>query len=228
MMAIKCIIIDDEELARSLLETYVKKVDFLEWRGSFENPLDALSFLKSNPVDLMFLDIQMPEIKGTDFVELLAQLKPQVVFTTAYSEYALKGFELNVMDYLLKPITFNRFLSAVEKFPKPAPANKAHIEPIIIKSGYDLHKVSPQDILYIESYSEYVHYHLENGKKIMAHQSLNKLLSSLPDAFLRVHRSYIVNGQKVSGLKGRELLINSLTIPISNSYYDEVKSILFS
>ncbi|MEO0726282.1 MAG: LytTR family DNA-binding domain-containing protein [Bacteroidota bacterium] len=225
---IHCIIIDDEELARKLLETYVQKVDFLQWQGSFENPLDGLSFLKSNSVELLFLDIQMPELKGTDFAELIIKSNTKVIFTTAYSEYALKGFELSALDYLLKPITFKRFLSAVEKFPRKEFINHASLKPIIIKSGYDFHKVLPQTILYIESNGEYVHYHLEDGKKLTAYQSLSKLIKTLPDSFLRVHRSYIVNGQKVSGLKSRNLLLSDIKIPVSDSYLEAVKSILFS
>jgi len=221
---INCVIIDDEELARTLLETYVEKVTYLKWQGSYENPLEALSFLKDNPVDLLFLDIQMPEIKGTDFAQLIAKSATKIIFTTAYSEYALKGFELNALDYLLKPITFNRFLSSVEKFPKKATQQEKYI---IVKSGYDLHKIVPEDIVYIESDSEYVHYHLENGKKIMANQSLSKLITTLPASFLRVHRSYIVNGQKVTGLKSRELLLEDTKIPVSDSYYELVKSELF-
>ncbi len=225
---INCVIIDDEELARKLLKTYVEKVAYLRCRASFENPLDGLSFLKSNSVDLLFLDIQMPDLKGTDFVELIAKSNIRVVFTTAYSEYALKGFELNVLDYLLKPITFNRFLSAVEKFPNREITNEVSLKHIVIKSGYDLYKVLPQEILYVVSNGEYVHYHLENGRKITANQSLSKLLPTLPDSFIRVHRSYIVNGQKVSSLKGRKLLLQDLTIPVSDSYYESVKSIIFS
>lgn len=227
MSSIQCVIVDDDELARELLETYVEKVGFLEWKGSFENPMDALSFLKANDADLLFLDIQMPDIKGTDFAQLIANLNLKIIFTTAYSEYALQGFELSALDYLLKPITFQRFLSAVEKFPKQESAigdQKGHL---VIKSGYDFYRVATDEILYIESYSEYVHYQLANGKKVTSNQSLSKLLSSLPDSFIRVHRSYIVNGQKVSGLKGRELFINDRTIPISDSYYEKVKSVLF-
>lgn len=227
MSTIKCVIIDDDELARELLETYVAKVDFLEGEGSFENPLEALSFLKSNRVDLLFLDIQMPEIKGTDFAQLIAGLQLKVVFTTAYSEYAIQGFELSALDYLLKPITFKRFLSAVEKFPLELQQDKGQNEHIVIKSGYDLHRVPLDEILYIESYSEYVHYHLENGNRVTAHQSLSKLAETLPDSFLRVHRSYIVNGSKVSSLKGRELLIHQVSIPVSDSYYEQVKLALF-
>ncbi|MEL6535351.1 MAG: LytTR family DNA-binding domain-containing protein, partial [Bacteroidota bacterium] len=176
----------------------------------------------------LFLDIQMPEITGTEFAQLLSNDdRPKVVFTTAYSEYALKGFELSVLDYLLKPITFSRFLTAVEKFPREGSSVGVPTEHIVIKSGHDYHRVDAEDILYIESDSEYVHYHLESGQKIMAYQSLNKLVTSLPDSFLRVHRSYIVNGQKVSGLTGRELLIKGQAIPISDSYYEQVKAKLF-
>lgn len=228
MSTIKCVIIDDDELARELLETYVERVTHLSCLGSFENPIDGLSFLKSNEVDLLFLDIQMPEIKGIDFVELIGRSKTKVVFTTAYSEYAIKGFELSVMDYLLKPITFNRFLKALEKFHSKDDPDHNEERHIVIKSGYDFHRVSLAEVLYIESDSEYVHYHLDNGKKVIANQSLSKLSSSLPDSFLRVHRSYVVNGQKVTSLKGRDLLINDLTIPISDTYYELVKSKLFS
>jgi len=224
MSAISCIIIDDEELARKLLETYARKLDHLNCLGTFENPLEALSFIKSNPVDLIFLDIQMPQLKGTDFAELILNSGIRVIFTTAYSEYALQGFELSALDYLLKPISFKRFVNAVEKFPK----NKLEVEgTLIVKSGYDLHKILLKDIIYIKSDSEYVHYYLENGKKIMALQSLNKLMSSLPNYFLRVHRSYIVNSQKVTGLKGRDLLLSDHIISVSDSYYETVKKNLF-
>jgi len=226
MSAINCIIIDDEELARTLLEAYVQKVSHLKSIGSFQNPLDALSFIKENPVDLIFLDIQMPELKGTEFAALIAKSNCKVIFTTAYSEYALKGFELNALDYLLKPITFNRFLSAVEKYPsQEATLDPAHL---VIKSGYDLYKIMPEDVLYIESDSEYVNYYLSTGKKIIANQSLSKLTATLPSCFLRVHRSYIVNGTKVTGLKGRDLIIGEKKIPVSDSYYDTVKKSLFN
>tara|TARA_R110002050_G_scaffold36712_2_gene91720 strand:+ start:3369 stop:4052 length:684 start_codon:yes stop_codon:yes gene_type:complete len=226
MRKLKCIVVDDEELARQLIKTYIIKVDFLECTGAFENALEALSMLKSEKIDLLFLDIQMPDIKGTDFAELLKNSETRIIFTTAYSEYALKGYDLNALDYLVKPIAFKRFLSAVEKFPKQE-ENDSVENYIVIKSGYDLHKIAFENILYIESDSEYVNYHLENGKKIMANQSLSKLLSTLPKSFLRVHRSFIVNGEKVSGLKARELLIADFKIPVSESYYETVKNNLF-
>lgn len=224
MNSISCIIIDDEELARTLLETYVDKIAYLDWKASFEDPLMALSYLREHPVDLLFLDIQMPQLKGTEFADLISKMKVRIIFTTAYSEYALQGFELSAMDYLLKPITFKRFLSAVEKFPL---VHTPVEHTLTVKSGYDLHKVKIDDIVYIQSESEYVRYFLEDGKKIMEHQSLSKLETTLPAHFLRVHRSFIVNTQKVTGLKGRDLLLSSHTIAVSDSYYDKVKKSLF-
>ena len=227
MHKVKCVVVDDEELARQLIKTYIEKVENLECVATFESALDALSLIKSEKIDLLFLDIQMPDIKGTDFAELLKNTETRIIFTTAYSEYALKGYDLNALDYLVKPIAFKRFLSAVEKFPKYE-ADKSDEDHIVIKSGYDLHKIALVNILYIESDSEYVNFHLEKGMKIMANQSLSKLLTTLPKSFLRVHRSYIVNGKKVAGLKARELLIADFKIPVSDSYYEAVKSKLFS
>ncbi|WP_434036079.1 LytR/AlgR family response regulator transcription factor [Formosa sp. 4Alg 33] len=221
----KCLIIDDEELARALLESYVKKLDFLELKGSFENPLEAMSLIKSESIDVIFLDIQMPDLKGTDFAKLIPATT-KVIFTTAYSEYAIQGFELNALDYLLKPITFERFLTAVNKL-KTDTSVATISEFITVKSGYDLHKIKLTDINYIESDSEYVVFHL-NNRKIMSYQTLKSLQKSLPEAlFIRVHRSYIVNKLQVTGLKGRDLLLSEVNIPVSDSYYDTVKNTLF-
>ncbi|MDX1767846.1 MAG: LytTR family DNA-binding domain-containing protein [Arenibacter troitsensis] len=225
MGSIKCLIVDDEELARSLLKTYIAKVNFLELVADFENPLDAIKVLKEKKIDLLLLDIQMPEIKGTDFAKMIPP-GTQVIFTTAYSEYALEGFELNAIDYLLKPITFERFLKAVNKI-KTEANQEATEDSIVVKSGYDLHKIKFDNILYIESDSEYVIYHTPQGK-IMSNQSLSALEKKLPvQSFMRVHRSYIVNKAKVNALKGRDLLIEKAIIPVSASYYELVKKNLF-
>ena len=220
----KCLIIDDEELARGLIKSYIAKLDFLELIADFANPLEALTVLKKETIDLVFLDIQMPELKGTDLAKLLNPTT-NVIFTTAYSEYALEGFELNVLDYLLKPITFNRFVVAVNKLtksPNSLPSNS-----ITVKSGYDLYKLNYSEILYIESDNEYVLFHTTTGK-IMSHQSLKVLEKILdPLVFKRVHRSFIINKEKVTALKGKDLFIGKLKIPISNSYYEQVKKELF-
>lgn len=224
METIKCVVVDDEELARTLLSTYIEKVDFLELVGTAENPLEALKLLKTESVDLLFLDIQMPELKGTDFAKTLGSTV-RIIFTTAYSEYALQGYELNALDYLLKPITFERFLMAVQKY-EATP--KAMIpDSLTVKAGYDLHKVAYADILYVQSDSEYVTYHLHD-RKIVSNQRLKVLEKELPNRlFIRVHRSYIVNRAKVTGLKGRDLLVSEIKIPVSDSYYERVKSELF-
>lgn len=223
MKTIKCIVIDDEELARTLLKSYIDKVDFLELIADFENPIDAMQVLKETAIDLVFLDIQMPELKGTDFAKMIDS-KTKVIFTTAYSEYALEGFELNALDYLLKPIAFERFLQAINKYKQEETVID---DSITVKSGYDLHKLKYDDILYVESDSEYVNFYIAD-KKIMSYQTLKSLEKTLPTStFMRVHRSYIVNKQKVSALKGRDLLIADVKIPVSDSYFEAVKTELF-
>tara|TARA_R110002126_G_scaffold53875_9_gene145903 strand:- start:3634 stop:4302 length:669 start_codon:yes stop_codon:yes gene_type:complete len=221
---LKCIVIDDEELARKLIESYIKKLDFLELMGSFENPLDALAVLKKETIAIVFLDIQMPQIKGTDFAKMIP-VSTKVIFTTAYSDYAIEGFELSALDYLLKPISFERFLKAVQKVKTE---NKVINDFITVKSGYDLFKLNYNDITHVESDSEYVVFHT-NGKKIMSLQALKSLEKTLdPSQFIRVHRSFIVNKSKVTGLKGRDLILSNLIIPVSDSYYEKVKLELFS
>jgi len=221
---LRCLIIDDEELARTLLKTYADKVDYLEVVGAFENPIEALSIVNSQQIDLVFLDIQMPDLKGTSMAKILPD-NCQVIFTTAYAEYALEGFELNAIDYLLKPITFERFLQAVGKL-RSSKKNESS-KSITVKSGYDLHKVLLDDINFIESDGEYVNFHLQH-QKIMSYQSLKSLEKVLdPSVFMRVHRSYIINKTKIKALKGRDLTIGKNSIPVSDTYIDRVKSELF-
>ncbi len=225
MQTIKCLVVDDEELARSLLAAYIEKVDFLELVGTAENPVEALQRMREETIDLLFLDIQMPEIKGTDFAKMVPTTT-KIVFTTAYSEYALEGFELNALDYLLKPIAFDRFLNAVNKFQLPN-EGRIHQDTLTVKSGYDLHKLRHSDIRYIESDGEYVIFHTLE-KKVMSYQSLKSLEKSLPSSiFMRVHRSYIINKQLVNSLKGRSLLLSKDQIPVSDRYYEQVKKELF-
>ena len=225
---LKCIIIDDEELARALLKSYVDKLDFIVSKGAYENPLEALPILKTEVIDVVFLDIQMPQLKGTDFAKMISPTT-RVIFTTAYSEYALDGYELNAIDYLLKPITFERFLTAVNKV-QTTTRNITDIgsQTITIKSGYDLHKVRLSEIYYIKSDSEYVTFYLDN-KKIMSYQSLKSLEDSLPPSlFMRVHRSYIINKNKVQALKDKDIIIQDHRIPVSATYFETVKKELFS
>ncbi len=223
---INCIIIDDEELARILLKSYIEKTPFLELVGTYENPVEALPSLKNEDIDMIFLDIQMPEIKGTDFAKLIPNTT-KFIFTTAYSEFAVEGYSLNALDYLLKPITYERFLEATAKIQEAT--SQLNEQSLTIKSGYDLHKIKVNDIVYIESDSEYVNFHLNDDKKIMSYQSLKSLEKSLPeDTFMRVHRSYIINKKMVSSLKGKELVLNGISIPVSTTYYESVKDNLFN
>ncbi|WP_047245321.1 LytR/AlgR family response regulator transcription factor [Maribacter thermophilus] len=224
MANINCVVVDDEELARTLLANYIERIDFITLLGQAENPLEALQLMKDHTVDLLFLDIQMPEIKGTEFAKMVSS-DTQIIFTTAYSEYALEGYELNAVDYLLKPITFERFLKAVNKV-KTAKLSEES-DAITIKSGYDLYKVNYNEIIYVVSDSEYVTYHT-GDKKIISNQRLKTVEQELPDSmFIRVHRSYIVNRKCVTGLKGRDLMLSDLCIPVSDSYYERVKQELF-
>ncbi|WP_396634455.1 LytR/AlgR family response regulator transcription factor [Maribacter sp. R86514] len=224
MNSINCIVVDDEELARALLISYVEKLDFLNLVGEAENPLEALQLMKEHDVNVLFLDIQMPEIKGTDFAKMV-DANTKIIFTTAYSQYALEGYELNAVDYLLKPITFERFITAVNKVKSNKIVEKS--DSFTIKSGYDLHKVKFEDIQYIVSDSEYVTFHMAD-KKIISNQRLKALGQELPSTmFMRVHRSYIINKNSVTGLKGRDLLLSDVMIPVSDSYYDRVKDELF-
>ncbi len=221
---LRCLIIDDEELARTLLKTYADKIDYIEVVGTYENPVEALSIIKDQAIDLVFLDIQMPDLKGTTLASMLPD-SCKVIFTTAYAEYALEGFDLNAIDYLLKPITFERFLQAINKL--GSTEKNVDNKIITVKSGYDLHKIVLDDILFIQSDGEYVHYHL-GDKKIMSYQSLKSLEKSLDaNLFLRVHRSFIINKNKVNALKGRDLILGEHTIPVSDSYIDSVKNELF-
>lgn len=224
MANINCVVVDDEELARTLLANYIERIDFITLVGQAENPLEALQLMREHTVNLLFLDIQMPEIKGTEFAKMVGS-DTKIIFTTAYSEYALQGYELNAVDYLLKPITFERFLTAVNKVKTNQISEKS--EAVTIKSGYDLYKVQYGDIIYVVSDSEYVTYHTVD-KKIISNQRLKTVEQELPSSlFIRVHRSYVVNRSYVTGLKGRDLILSDITIPVSDSYYDRVKKELF-
>ena len=224
MKQLKCLVVDDEELARILLKTYIQKTDNLALIGTTENPLEALELLDNQEVDLLFLDVQMPELSGIEMAKLVNP-KTRIIFTTAYSEYAMTGFDLNVLDYLLKPITFERFQQAIEKAKDYFQISNQE-ETIIIKSGYDLHKIRLDEILFIEGSSEYVIFQTLS-KRIMSYQTLKSLELSLPNQqFMRVHRSYIVNKMKVNALKNKELLIGNFKIPVSETYLEEVRKYL--
>lgn len=229
-MTINCLIVDDEPLARNLLREYVRKVPYLSLQGTCANALEAMEAMRQHSIDLMFLDIQMPEITGITFLKTL-QKKPLVIFTTAYSEYALESYELDVVDYLLKPVTLERFLKAVDKVnqrmslapvavvvEKPV-AEPASSEFIFVKDGTRLVKVRWEDILYIEGLKDYVTIHTRQQQKIVTLQRLKILEGQLPpDKFIRIHNSFIVALNAIDVVHKSDVEIGKTTIPISDTY----------
>jgi DNA-binding LytR/AlgR family response regulator len=220
-MKYKCIIVDDEPLARELIASHLAHFDNFELVASFENALKAYTFLESNTIDLMFLDIEMPLLKGNDFLKKLKN-PPKVIFTTAYREYALEGYELNVIDYLLKPITFDRFFVSIEKFkhlqiPK-APENLTNEDHIFVSSGSKNIKIVFDSILFIESLKDYITIHLENGKSHHLKQNISAFEKMLDSNFIRIHRSYIIQTKKLTAYSKNEVEINAIEIPIGSSY----------
>jgi DNA-binding LytR/AlgR family response regulator len=220
-MKYKCIIIDDEPLARELIASHLAHFDNFELVASFENALKAYTFLESNTIDLIFLDIEMPLLKGNDFLKKLKN-SPKVIFTTAYREYALEGYELNVIDYLLKPITFDRFFVSIEKFkqlqiPK-APENSTNENHIFVSCGNKNIKVVFDAILFIESLKDYITIHLENGKSLHLKQNISAFEKLLGSNFVRIHRSFIIHTKKLSAYTKNGVEINSVEIPIGSSY----------
>lgn len=217
MKKIKCIIVDDEPLAVSLLRKYVEKISFFELVFSTVNPIEALEFIQNNELDLVFLDIQMPELSGVNFMKIVGD-KMKYILTTAYAEYALEGYEHNVIDYLLKPVSFDRFqksaLKALERFPVEDSQN-THF---FIKSSGQQHRINFNDIFYIESIKDYVNIKTINQEYIVL-ETLKSLESQLPDNFIRVHKSYIVNINKIKSILQKIIILNSeKEIPIGDSY----------
>jgi DNA-binding LytR/AlgR family response regulator len=226
-MKIKTIIIDDEPLARKGLKEYIGDVSFLELYGEFDGALKAASVLGSGEVQLLFLDIQMPRITGLDFFKSLSQ-PPPVIFTTAYPQYALEGFEVNALDYLVKPFSFDRFLKAAMKakeYHEIRETNNAGAQPrdyFYIKADNRLVKITFQDITYAEALQNYVVIHTTTGK-FMTYLTFKAVEDYLPpDRFIRVHKSYIVAAERIESIEGNDIRIGQAHIPISRTQKDEV------
>lgn len=225
---ISCINIDDEPLALKQIASYIEKTPFLELKESFESPIDAISFLQDNKVDLMFVDINMPDLNGIDFVKSLDN-PPKIIFTTAYSEYALEGFKVDAIDYLLKPIDYATFLKASIKAEKrfsiqqkPKEELKIDNDFLFIKSEYKILRVKIEDIKYIEGMREYVRIHLTNEKPIMTLLSMKLVEQQLAsNSFMRVHRSYMVNLNKISVIERNRIVFDKVYIPISDQHKEK-------
>ena len=232
---IRTLLVDDEYLALNLLEAYVQQVPDLELLGKEKLPMNALERLQQGQVDLLFLDIQMPVLSGTNLLKTL-QNPPLVIFTTAYSEYAIEAYDLNVVDYLLKPFPFERFLQAVQKAKQLLNArqssnsgeNQTSPNFLSLKVDGKLVKVFLEDILYIEGLKEYVRFVCSGNRRYVTLESLRNLEEQLPaQQFSRVHKSYIVAKTKVSALDGNMLEIGTVKIPISRGKRDEVVADIF-
>lgn len=232
-MTIKCLIIDDEQPARELLKSYVEKVPQLHLVELCKSPFEALSIMKREQIDLLLLDVQMPDLNGTDMLRCIIDVKPLIIFTTAAQEYALEGYELDAIDYMLKPIRFERFMKGIQKvlkqkelldYKNQSTTNLVPIsvqqdkDYIVLKTNQKLYKVPFSEILYIEGMKEYVVFYTKS-QKLVIHTSLKLLEQNLPeDDFLRVHKSYIVNKKEVSNMFGNQLAIGEKYIPIGYSY----------
>ena len=228
---LKAIAIDDEPLALDVIKGFTEKVVFVDMAGYYTNAFEAINFLKKNNVDLIFLDVKMPDINGFDFIRSLSN-PPMIIFTTAYSEYAVEGFELNAIDYLLKPFSLSRFLKSVNKAYEQlrlknnnASAASAGLS-VFIKSGYEQIQVDLDDIMYAESNGNYVVLVLEN-KKITSRLSMSEAEALLPATdFVRVHRSYIVSKRHIRKIDKKNIWIQQTEIPIGTAYISEIEKII--
>ena len=231
MNKLKCIVVDDEPLALDIIQDYIRRIPFLEFMERFESAVDAFNYMKAQPIDILFLDIQMEELTGIQLLKIMTA-KPLVVLTTAYASYALQGYELDVTDYLLKPISFERFLMAAHKAherykliskekmqqEKALEIRNPKIDYFFVKTEYRLQKVNFTDILYIEGQGDYLKI-VTSDENIMTLQSFGKIEESLPAGhFVRIHRSYIVALDKIENIAKNQVFIAGQAFPVSDTY----------
>lgn len=227
-MSLKCVAIDDEPLALELIKNYVAKVPELELLQTFDDAISGAEFIRSVPVDILFVDINMPDITGLDLVRSLEE-KPAIIFTTAHKKFAVDGFELDAIDYLLKPISFERFsraiTKAIEYLRYKNKVSGETTENLFVYAEYRLIKIPFTNIEYIESLEDYIKIHLVNEKPVLTLMPLKKVLEKLPaEKFQRIHRSYIVAVDNVSSVQNRRIRLNSSTeLPVSDSYSQFIK-----
>lgn len=228
MKSIKCIVVDDEPLAIAGICILIKKVPFLELVQTFLNPEEATTFLRDNPVDLIFSDIKMPQCNGIDWLKTL-ETKPLIIFTTAHTEYAVEGYELNAMDYLLKPVSFERFYKAVTKVQEYMELKQLQGQPvadkhIFVRCSGKFEKIILDDILYIEGLKDYVKIVVENSKQNLITAMNVKTISEKlpPQQFIRTHRSYLVNVNKIRSIDKDSVMLPDTTIPLGETYKEAV------
>lgn len=226
MDKVNVIVVDDEIIAREIMEVYISRVSNLELCGSFGSGIEAIKYTKNNPVDLVLLDIHMPELDGFSVVDFLSK-NIKVIFTTAHREYALKGFDVSALDYLLKPISFDRFYQAIQKYidlKLVIGSTDEHVNRkyLVVRADRKMQKINISDILYVESFSDYLKIHTTNGQ-LITRDTIKHLDSKLPNQlFLRCHRSYIVALDKIRAYTSEHIELDHVTIPISRSYKNEV------
>ena len=229
MTTITCAIIDDEPLAAGLLENYAKKTPYLNLTGTYNSAVLAMKDLRENPVQLLFLDIQMPELSGIEFAKILPK-DTKVILTTAFSQYAVEGYKISALDYLLKPISYDDFLKSTDKALEWfSIAQKQEVYQrdrfMFVKSDYKLQRVGLDEILYIEGLKDYVRFYLKNGDKVMSLMSMKKLEEYLPKPeFLRTHRSFIVHMTEAPLIDRFRIVFGDVYIPISENYKEDVQS----
>ncbi len=231
---ISCIAIDDEPLALQLITGYIEKTPVLNLAGGFDNPIDATEFLTGHPVDLIFVDIQMPDLTGIEFTRLLEK-GPKIIFTTAFEQYALEGYKLEIVDYLLKPFSYEEFLSAVQKAVRligleQRDQNKVEVknEFLFLKSEYKIKRINFNDVLYIEGMKDYVKVYISGeSQPVLSLTSLKILEAKLPpEKFMRVHRSFIVNLEKIHTIERSRIVFGRVYIPVSEQYKDKFQDFL--
>jgi len=233
MSMLKCVTIDDEPLARECIVNYINEIDFLQPVGIGNNPLDLTKLLDEQKIDLIFLDIQMPVINGIEFLKMTTN-PPMVIITTAYPSYALESFQLDVLDYLVKPITFNRFFKAVSKAKdyhqllarsaQPSDQYKAEPDYFFIKCDYKYERIYFGEILYIQALQNYITIYTSKGKYITLLSLKNVEEKLNPKSFIRVHKSFIVSISKIEAIENNEIVIQSHRIPLSRNYHEHVLS----
>ena len=231
MSAYRCLIVDDERLARELLQTHLSQLNDFELVASCASAIEASQILQTESVDLLFLDIEMPVLKGTDFYKNLLQ-KPKVIFTTAYRDYAVEGFELDAVDYLLKPIVFSRFFNAIEKFlstqqplPMPQQDSRPQQETIFLKKDRKQIRLLLQDILYVQGLKDYCEIHLHSTSHVVKY-TMTALEELLGTTFMRVHKSYIVNLDKITAFTSCDIEIDQHEIPIGKNFKNRLMPML--
>lgn len=228
MNTISCIVIDDEPLAVQLMESYVRKTPFLELKGSFTNGKEAFAYLLDNPVELMFCDIQMPDLSGIDLSKMIPE-ETKVIFTTAFSQYAIEGFKVHALDYLLKPISYDDFLASAKHAFKTQttdiyPDREQSVRSIFVKTEYRLQQIDLDNITFIEGYKDYVKIHLADGSDpVLSLMRMKNLEEELPsDRFIRVQKSYIVQLSKIEAIERSFIILGKDRIPIGEAYQENL------